>query len=178
MINILVKISNDDVPGTISRLKTSWSKLSSDKPFDYSFLDENVARQYESYERWTKIMGLSTLFAILIATLGLFGLAGINAVNRTKEIGIRKVLGAELPSIFILLNKQYVWLSLMAFAMATPLSWYAMNKWLSSFQFKIEIGWELFAASLLAGLVVALVTVSYHAIKAANVNPAETLKYE
>jgi len=124
------------------------------------------------------ITGLATGFAILISCLGLFGLAGINAVNRTKEIGIRKVLGAGLSSIFILLNKQYVWLSLIAFVLAVPLSWYVMSKWLASFKFSIAISWELFAVSIMSGLLIALATVSYHAFKTALVNPAETLKYE
>lgn len=124
------------------------------------------------------IMGLSTGFAILISCLGLFGLAGINAVNKTKEIGIRKVMGAELSNIFVLMNRQYIWLSLIAFALAAPLSWYIMNKWLADFKFKIAIGWELFALSMATGLLVALATVSYHAVRAAMVNPAETLKYE
>ena len=124
-------------------------------------------------------MGLSTLFAIIIACLGLFGLAGINALNRTKEIGIRKVMGAELSSIFVLLNRQYVLLALVAFALAVPVSWYAMNNyWLSGFEYKVQIGWEIFAISIATGLIIAFVTVSYHAIKAALINPAETLKYE
>lgn len=124
------------------------------------------------------ITGLATGFAILISCLGLFGLAGINAVNRTKEIGIRKVLGAGMSSIFILLNKQYVWLSLIAFVLAVPLSWYLMSKWLESFKFSIEISWELFALSTLVGLMIALATVSYHAFKTSRINPADTLKYE
>lgn len=123
-------------------------------------------------------MSLSTAFAILVSCLGLFGLAGINAVNRTKEVGIRKVMGAELSNIFVLLNKQFVWLSLIAFAVAIPFSWYVMDKWLSDFEYKIEMDWMLFVASTLAGTVIALATVSYHALKASMTNPAETLKYE
>jgi putative ABC transport system permease protein len=124
------------------------------------------------------IMGISTGFAILISCLGLFGLAGINAVNRTKEVGIRRVMGADMRSIFILLNRQYIWLSLIAFAIAIPFSWYAMTKWLDRFQFKVAIGWELFAVSVVMGLIVAMITVSYHAIRVSLINPAETLKYE
>jgi putative ABC transport system permease protein len=141
-------------------------------------MDEDVAKQYQSFERWMSIMGLSTGFAILISCLGLFGLAGINAVNRTKEIGIRKVMGADLGHIFLLLNRQFIWLSVIAFLLAIPFSWYVMNKWLADFQFRISMTWELFAASMLAGLVVALVTVTYHSLKASSQNPAETLKYE
>ena len=150
-----------------------------DRPYDYVFMDDDIERQYKSYKRWMSIMSLSTGFAILISCLGLFGLSGINAVNRTKEIGIRKVMGAELSNIFVLLNKQFIWLSLLAFVIAAPLSWYVItNLFLKDFQFKITIGWELFAVSILAGLLLALITVSYHAIKVALSNPAETLKYE
>ncbi|PZR34128.1 MAG: hypothetical protein DI538_17025, partial [Azospira oryzae] len=163
----------------VEKLRKIWNDVSSDNPFEYSFLDEDVAKQYESQQRWMRITGLSTGFAILISCLGLFGLAGINAVNRTKEIGIRKVMGAEMGTIFILMNKHYIWLSLIAFAMAVPASWYVMTRWwLSDFKFAIEVGWELFAISMVSGLLVALLTVSYHAVKVALVNPAETLKYE
>jgi putative ABC transport system permease protein len=176
--HMLVKISPVNIPGTIEHLQKTFTSVAPGKPFEYSFMDENVSRQYASHERWMSIMGLSTGFAILISCLGLFGLAGVNAVNRTKEIGIRKVMGAELSNIFVLLNKQFVWLSIVAFVIAAPLSWYAMNQWLSRFQFRIEIRWELFAVSMIAGLGVALLAVSYHSIKAALVNPADTLKYE
>ena len=175
---MLVHVEAGNVPASLDKVRGMWKELFPDKPFDFTFLDQDVAKQYESYERWMSITGLATGFAILISCMGLFGLAGINAVNRTKEIGIRKVLGAGMSSIFILLNKQYVWLSLIAFVLAVPLSWYVMSKWLAGFKFSITISWELFALSTLAGLVIALATVSYHAFKTALVNPAETLKYE
>ena len=178
LVSMIIKIAPGDIPGAIEKIHNAWTGISPDKPFDYTFLDEDVAKQYESYQRWMSIMGLATGFAILISCLGLFGLAGINAVNRTKEIGIRKVLGAGLGNIFVLLNKQYIWLSMIAFGLAAPLSYYIMNKWLADFKFKIAIGWELFAISMLTGLCVALATVSYHAVKVSLVNPAETLKYE
>lgn len=178
LTTILVKITPDQVPEKVEQLRKAWVSLYPDKPFEYTFVDEDVAKQYDMYKRWSKIMGLSTIFAILIACLGLFGLAGINAINRTKEIGIRKVMGAPLSSIFLLLNRQFIFFALIAFVLAIPASWYAMSKWLSSFQFAITIGWQLFAFSLLAGLTIALLTVSYHAIKAALINPAETLKHE
>ncbi len=175
---MLIKLSAGNLPEKIEKVRAIWKELSPDKPFEYTFLDEDVATQYKSYQRWMSIMGLATCFAILISCLGLFGLSGINALNRTKEIGIRKVMGAELSNIFLLLNKQFIWLAMIAFAIATPLSWYVMNKWLKDFQFKITIGWELFALSMAAGLAVALLTVSYHALKAAWINPAQTLKNE
>lgn len=178
LMNMLVKITPDNVPEKVEQLRKTWVSMYPNKPFEYSFVDEDVASQYDMYKRWSNIMGLSTIFAIIIACLGLFGLAGINAINRTKEIGIRKVMGAQLGSIFMLLNKQFVLFALIAFVLAIPLSWYAMNKWLNSFKFAITIRWELFAFSILAGLVIALATVSYHAIKAALINPADTLKHE
>lgn len=178
LTTMLIKISHGNISEGVEKVKSIWKEQNPNKPFDYSFLDEDVAKQYESYQRWMNIMGLSTGFAIVISCLGLFGLAGINAVNRTKEIGIRKVMGAELSTIFILLNKQYVLFSIIAYAVAIPFSWYVMDKWLSGFKFKVEMGWELFALSIAAGLVIALVTVSYHGIRTALLNPADTLKYE
>lgn len=175
---LLVRVEAGNVPASLDKVQSLWKELFPDKPFDYTFLDQDVAKQYESYQRWMRITSLATGFAIVISCMGLFGLAGINAVNRTKEIGIRKVLGAGMSSIFILLNKQYVWLSLIAFVLAVPLSWYVMSKWLASFKFSIAMSWELFAISILSGLMIALVTVSYHAFKTARVNPAETLKVE
>ncbi len=179
LTTMLVRLGSNDLTGGLEKVKSIWKELYPDKPFDYSFLNEDVARQYKSYQRWMSIMALATGFAILISCLGLFGLAGINAVNRTKEIGIRKVMGADLKTIFILLNKQFVWLALVAFCIASPLSWWFITKWyLKDFSFKVALSWELFAISMGAGLLLALATVSYHAIKAALINPAETLKYE
>jgi putative ABC transport system permease protein len=175
---ILVKISTDDVPAAVKTLEKAYKQLAPDKPFEYTFLDENIRLQYKSYTRWMNIMSLTTAFAILISCLGLFGLAGISVVNRTKEIGIRKVLGAGLGSIFVLLNKQFAWLCALAFALAAYPAWYAMNQWLASFQFKIEISGLLFLISMGSGLAVAMIAVSYHTLKAGRVNPADTLKYE
>jgi putative ABC transport system permease protein len=178
MTTAMVKITPDNIPATIDKIKKSWNEINPDKPFEYTFVDEDVTRQYERYKQWMNITGLSTLMAILIASLGLFGLAGINAVNRTKEIGIRKVMGAELVNIFILLNRQYVYFSIIAFVVAGPISYFVMNKWLSDFKFHIAISWQIFVVSSIAGLLIAIVTVSYHAFRASRINPAETLKHE
>ncbi|MTI21459.1 ABC transporter permease, partial [Fulvivirga sp. RKSG066] len=178
LTNMLIKLNAGNLAESVDRIKGVWNELSPEKPFDHTFLDEDVQKQYASYERWVSIMGLSTLFAILISCLGLFGLAGINAINRTKEIGIRKVFGAELSNIFLLLNRQYVWLAVIAFAIAAPISWYVMQNWLADFEYGISITWQLFVICMLAGLVIALATVSYHAIRTAFINPADTLKYE
>lgn len=179
LTTMMVKVSAVDVTGGLDRVNEIWKELYPDKPFDYTFLDEDVAKQYSSYTRWMSIMGLATGFAILISCLGLFGLAGINAVNRTKEIGIRKVMGADMQTIFILLNKQFIVLAVVAFVLAAPLSWWFITTWyMKDFTFKVALSWDLFAMSMGAGLLLALLTVSYHAIKVALVNPSETLKYE
>jgi putative ABC transport system permease protein len=175
---MLVRMEAGNVPASLDKVQGIWKELFPEKPFDYTFLDQDVAKQYESYERWMSITGLATAFAILISCMGLFGLAGVNAVNRTKEIGIRKICGANMYSILILLNRQYVWLSIIAFVLAVPLSWYVMSQWLASFKFSIEMSWTLFAISTFSGLGIALITVSYHAFKAALVNPADTLRSE
>ena len=175
---MLVKISASNMPETITYLENKWRELVGNKPFDFDFLDENVASQYESYSKWSNIMGLTTLFAILIACLGLFGLAGISAVNRTKEIGIRKTLGAGMNDILVMMNKPFLIMALISFIMAVPASWWIMQQWLSDFKFAITLNWQIFAISLLSAVFFALLTVSYHSIKAVLINPAETLKYE
>ncbi len=176
---MIIKVAPGNIPATIEKMRGIWKEMYPDRPFDVAFLDEDVAKQYASYQRWMSMMGLATGFAILISCLGLFGLSGINAVNRTKEIGIRKVMGAGMTNILVLLNRPFVLLALLAYIIAAPLSWYFINDlFLKGFEFKIEVGWELFAVSIVVGLALALLTVSYHAVRVALSNPAETLKYE
>ncbi len=175
---IIVKIAANDIPGSVKKLQKSYKALAPDKPFEYTFLDENIQLQYQSYQRWMSIMGFSSGFAILISCLGLFGLTGINIVNRTKEIGIRKVLGAGLGSIFILLNKQFIWLLISSFLLAAFPVWYAMNKWLDNFQFKTQLSLVSLVISLALSLAVVMITVSYHTVKAIRLNAADTLKHE
>jgi putative ABC transport system permease protein len=178
LIDMMVAIDRKNVPQTLDKIRKTWTEMFPDRPFEYSFLDQDIERQYEAYDRWMNIAALSTVLAILIACLGLFGLAGINAVNKTKEIGIRKVMGAGLTNIFVMLNKQYFWMAMLSFAIAMPFSYYVMKEWINGFEFRIDIGWGLFAVSMISGLLLALLTVSYHGFKAATINPAETLKYE
>lgn len=175
---VLVKIQPTDLPGTVQYLQQTYSKLFPGRPFEFSFLDEDVARQYASFERWKAIMNYATGLAVLISCLGLFGLSGINAVNRTREIGIRKVMGANARAILTLLNKEFVILTTVAYILAAPVAWYGIQQWLSSFKYRIEIGPDLFLISLAAGLCIVLATISYHALKALRINPAEILKHE
>jgi putative ABC transport system permease protein len=174
----MVKIKPENIPGTIREIENRWKQIESFKPFEYSFLDDDVAQQYSSYQRWMNIMSASTGLAIFIACLGLFGLSGMNTANRMKEIGIRKVLGASIRRLFIMLNRQVLFLAVISFVIAIPLSWYIMGQWLETFKYKIEISWPIFITATLAGITIAMATVSYHIIKVAQINPADILKDE
>tara|TARA_R110001606_G_scaffold186251_1_gene333741 strand:+ start:17717 stop:20377 length:2661 start_codon:yes stop_codon:yes gene_type:complete len=175
---IVTRLAPGDVKTTLAQLEGDFAEAAPGKPFEYTFLDEKIERQYAQYKRWMDIMLIATCLAVVIAGLGLFGLAGINAVNKTKEIGIRKVLGARVAQVFMLLNKQYIGFALIAFILAAPLSWYAMSEWLSGFAYAIEINWQVFATSMALGVLIALTAVSYHALKASALNPADSLRYE
>jgi putative ABC transport system permease protein len=176
--NIMVRIGKGEIAQTLPRLKKVWSEVAEFTPFDYWFLDDAVAQQYATYKKWLQIMSVSTFIAILIACLGLFGLAGIAAINRTKEIGIRKVLGAGIRQIIVLLNKDIVKLILLSIVIAGPVSWYVMEKWLTDFAYRIDIGPDVFLISAMVALLVAFLTVSYHSVKAALVNPVDSLRNE
>lgn len=176
--NILVRIRKGRIGETLPLLRSAWSVIAPSTPFDYWFLDDAVAQQYASYKKWLEIMSVSTFLAILIACLGLFGLAGITAINRTKEIGIRKVLGARVRQIVLLLNKDIVKLILLSLVIAAPVSWYIMRKWLTDFAYRIDVGPGIFLISALVALLVAVATVSYHSIKASLTNPVASLRNE
>ena len=174
----LIKIKADEIPETIQSIEKEWKSLYPDKPFEFSFLDADVANQYQNYSRWMKIMTISTLLAIFISCLGLFGLAGINALNRTKEISIRKVLGASFTQLIYLLNKEVTAISLVSFLIASPIAYFVMSKWLESFTFRTEINGFLFLAALVAGMLIAILTVGFHSYRTARSNPAAILKDE
>jgi len=174
----LVKIAGGQMPGAVQTVEKAWKEVAKGRPFEYTFLDEDVAEQYADYSRWMRIMGISMLFAILIASLGLFGLAGIFAVNRQKEIGIRKVLGAGLEHILLFLNKGLFKLSLIALLIAAPVAWWVMRSWLSKFEYRVEMSWDVFALAGAACLALALLTVSYHSLRSALANPVDALKNE
>lgn len=175
---LLVKIRGRNIPSTIKKFEETWRSLISDEPMVYSFLDEEVARMYEDYNRWQRIISLSTFFGILIACMGLFGLSGLHAANKSKEIAIRKVLGANMQGLLFLLNKNTLWIALLAFTLAVPFGYYAMSKWLENFAYRIDLAWYWFAVACLLGICIVFFTVSYHTLKAATTNPVKSLKYE
>ena len=155
-----------------------FKKHNSAYPFSYQFVDNEYAKKFNVQKKTGKLAGLFTLLAIFISCLGLFGLASYMAENRTKEIGIRKVLGASISSITTLLSKEFLKLVLLAFFLALPVTWYFMNKWLEEFNYRITISWWVFALAGILALGIALFTVSFQAIKAAIANPSISLKTE
>ncbi|OOG76374.1 ABC transporter permease [Algoriphagus sp. A40] len=175
---ISVKVQGDDLPETIAKVEDVWKKLAPQRPFIYSFLDEDFNKQYESDFRFRKIFTTFSVLAIMIACLGLLGLATYTAEQRTKEIGIRKVLGAEVSSIVGLLSKDFIKLVLIAIVIATPVSWFGMNKWLEGFAYQVPVQWWIFGVAGLLAVIVALVTISFQSVKAAMMNPVDSLKSE
>lgn len=169
-------------PGNINNIlgsiKNSWHNLNPSEPFEYSFLDKDFQKNYDAENRLAAIVGYFTAIAILISCLGLFGLATFSAEQRIKEIGIRKTLGASVSSIVSLLSKDFLKLVGIAVLIASPLAWFAMNKWLRSFAYRIHINWSVFVITTLTALLIALITISFQAIKAALANPVESLRSE
>ena len=162
----------------IISIEQKWAELAPHRPFLYSFLDDSFNEQYEADIKFKNLFTIFSFLAILIACLGLLGLATYSALQRTKEIGVRKVLGAEVSSIVMLLSKDFMKLVLIAIFIATPFSWYAMNKWLSGYAYQIDISWWVFALSGGIALAIAIATVSFHAVKAARTNPVKSLRTE
>jgi len=178
MGSILVKIRPENIAGTLEVIEAAWNKILPSKPFTYSFLDDDIAGQYQTEQRWGQIVTYSALFAILIACLGLFGLATLSVTRRTKEIGIRKVLGASAPGVTLLIAREFVVLVGLAMVLAAPLAYFGMQRWLETFAFRIEISWWIFIIAGSLALAIALLTVSYQAIRAALADPVKALRYE
>jgi len=175
---VIANVSVTDYAAVLKEIGQSWSKINPGIPFDYSFLDQDFARNYEKDKRASSIVSYFTIIAILIACLGLFGLAAFSAEQRTREIGIRKVLGASVPNVTALLSGDFMKLVFIAILIASPLAWYVMNKWLEAFAFKITISWWMFALAGTVAILIALITVSFVAIKAAVANPVKSLRTE
>jgi putative ABC transport system permease protein len=175
---ISLKVKGDDLPKTIASVGAVWEKLAPHRPFLYSFLDEDFNKQYESDFRFRKIFTTFSVLAIMIACLGLLGLATYTAEQRTKEIGIRKVLGADVSTIVGLLSRDFIKLVLVAILVATPVAWYGMNKWLEGFAYQVPIHWWVFGIAGALAVVIALATISFQAIKAALMDPVKSLRSE
>jgi putative ABC transport system permease protein len=175
---VSLKVKSENIPQTISEVEKIWKRLVPHRPFMYSFLDDDFNRQYRSDFIFRRLFTTFSCLAILIACLGLLGLATYTAEQRNKEIGIRKVLGADVQTIVLLLSNDFIKLVLVAIIIATPVSWYAMNKWLDGFAYKMEIQTWMFALAGVIALSIAVFTISYQSIKSALVNPVNSLRSE
>jgi len=176
--HIYIRIKPGNVHAALDSLKKTWYKLNPDYPFEYHFLDDAFDNLYRAEERMGTLTNYFTFLGIFIACMGLFGLVSFMAEQRTKEIGVRKVLGASVPGIILLLSKEFTRLVLVANIISWPIAYYTMNRWLQNFAYRTGIGLWLFVFSAGLALVIALLTVSYQSIKAAVANPVEALRYE
>jgi len=174
---LTMRYEAENTQDVIELLEKKWKEFAPNYPFEYSFVNEQFNDMYFQEQRMGKIMKIFTILAIIIASLGLFGLAAFIAEKRTKEIGIRKVNGASVFNIFWLFTKDIAKLVVIAFALAVPLSWYIMDHWLNNFSYRIDIEWMVFIGAGLLSFFIAILTISYQAYLASVRNPIESLKY-
>ena len=175
---ISVRFRGGNLEKHIAFLKRTWKHVAGDQDFEYQFLDDALNKAYQQEQRLGSIVRYASFLSIFIACMGLFGLATLVVVRRTKEIGIRKVLGADVSTIVALLSKDFLWLVLIASLIAFPIAWWALNRWLQDFTYRISIVWWVFAGAALVSLFIALATVSIQAIRAALTNPVKSLRTE
>ncbi|MBN2289792.1 MAG: FtsX-like permease family protein, partial [Candidatus Glassbacteria bacterium] len=175
---VSIRIRPENTAATLKYIEDTLNRFRPDLPFEYSFLDEEFGRLYKTETLLGWLSGVFSLFAVFIACLGLLGLISFAAERRTKEIGIRKVLGASVAQIVFLLSKEFLLLLGIAALIAWPVAWYAMDRWLSNFAYRINLDWFTFVLAGLLALVIAAVTVSFQALRAATANPVDALRYE
>jgi putative ABC transport system permease protein len=175
---LIVKIKTTDVKGFLDDLKKQWDEFNPAGPLEYNFLDENFAKLYAGEQRTQQIFSAFAILAIIIAGLGLFGLSAFIIEQRSKEIGIRKVLGASVQNVLLLVSKEFLLLVMIAFIISIPVTWWAMHVWLQDFAYRININVWVFAAAGIAAILIALITISFQAIKAAIANPVKSLRME
>jgi putative ABC transport system permease protein len=175
---ISINLSAQNLPKTIASIESRWNQLIPARPFSYFFLDDFFDKQYRSEERFGKLFLNFAILAIIISCLGLLGLASYSTMQRTREIGIRKVLGASVPNIVNLLSRDFLILVAIAIVIASPIAGIVMHNWLKDFAYRIQIGWWIFMIAALLAALIALITVSFQAIKAAVANPVISLRSE
>lgn len=173
-----LRINNHDTPATIDFIKDKWTQYGSEQAFDFTFMDDRINELYQGEERYFRLFIAFTILAIFIASLGIFGLSSFTAEQRRKEIGIRKVFGASVGSLVMMLSKEFSWLVVIGFAFAVPIAYYMMNIWLADFIYRIDIGVGPFILAGLLALVIAWLTASFQSARAAVENPIKSLRYE
>ena len=178
-----VKLATMGKPGgdanyIISQIEQQWKRIYPEEPFNYSFLNESISRLYEQETKTAWLTNIAMIITIFISCIGLFGMALFSAERRTKEIGIRKVLGASVTEIATLLSKDFIQLIIIAIVLASPIAWYCMNQWLQDFAYRIHIGAWVFALAGMGAIGIALLTVSFQSVRAALANPVKCLRTE
>jgi putative ABC transport system permease protein len=175
---VAIKLQTKDLQGTVAAIEQKWKELAPGRPFDYFFLDQELDKLYKDEEKLGKVAGIFSMLAVIVACLGLFALASFMAEERKKEIGIRKVMGSSVAEVVLLLSKDFSVLIGLAFFIACPVAWYAIQSWLNNFAFHVEIKWYVFLLVGLITLMIALLTISYRALQAAYANPVKSLRHE
>jgi putative ABC transport system permease protein len=178
-VNLLAKVKpHTNLPSLLNKMQTVYKKYDNDAPFNYTFLDDAFDQQYKAEDRLASIFSIFTGITIALAGMGLFGLAAFTIEQRTKEIGVRKILGASLASLASLLSVDFLKLVLLAIIIGSPVAWWAMHSWLQNFAYRINIQWWMFAAAGLLAVIISIIIISYHALKAAIANPVNSLRSE
>lgn len=175
---VLIRGTGGNLISVVDQAKAVYKNIAPSEPLKLNFIDDALNAAYQKEERTAKIVGYFAIFAILISSLGIFALASYTAQNRKKEIGVRKVNGAQITQIISLLNMNFVKWVLIAFIIAAPVAWYAVSKWLENFAYKTNLNWTIFALAGLLAMGIALLTVSWQSWRAATKNPVESLRYE
>lgn len=175
---LIIKVKTKDIPGLLASMKQQWAKFNAEEPFTYTFMDELYNKTYSAEQKTGRILNIFAVLTVLVACMGLFGLATYTAEQRSREIGIRKVLGASVTQVTQMLSKDFLKLVLIACVIAFPLSWWAMHQWLQDFAYRITIGWVVFVLSGIIALVISFLTVSTQVIRAALANPVKSLRTE
>jgi putative ABC transport system permease protein len=173
-----IKLATTNISSSMQSIKKIWEQTFPNYVYEYRFLDDKIASFYKQENQLSQLYKIFAAIAIFLSCLGLYGLASFMAVQRIKEVGIRKVLGATTGSIVYLFSKEFIMLIAIAFAIATPIAWYYMNQWLQGYAYRIDVSWLIFLAGGFAAIVIALATISFQAIKAAVANPVKSLRTE
>jgi putative ABC transport system permease protein len=177
--NLAIRIKPEDIEETIAHFKRLWGQfVDGDTPFDHVFWDQQFEWMYQQERRVQTLTTLSSGIAILLACMGLFGLASFAMEERRKEIGVRKSLGATVSSVVVLVSREFLMMVAVSALIAAPIAWRVMNGWLSNFAYRVELGWGVFVVGALIALVIAQATVTYHAVRAARMDPVKALRYE
>lgn len=177
-VHLSIRINEENMQQTIDFIEQKWNDFGANRPFDYRFLEETWDEMYTAEKNLGIIFRIATILTIFIALLGLLGLSSFIAEQRTKEIGIRKVVGATMTNVMMLLYKDFALLIIIAYILAVPVSWYVLNLWLQNFAYHITIGAGAFLLGGLLSLLVGLLSISFHILKVASSNPVDAIKYE